>query len=78
MELALVPLCALLLIVALAVVAAGKSRALSHEDPEEARHPRRRRRDPRWAPRRGVLIRTRQRRRTRGARIVVPPGSRRP
>jgi hypothetical protein len=77
MELALVPLCALLLIAALMIVTAGKSRALSHEDPCGRDRPRRGRRDPRWRSRRGVLIKTRQRRRSRGGSIVIPPGARR-
>lgn len=77
MELALVPLCALLLIVALIVVTAGKARVLDHEDPCGRDDRRRNRRDPKWRSRRGVLVRARQRRRTRGGAIVIPPGARR-
>jgi hypothetical protein len=77
MELALVPLCALLLIAALIVVTAGKSRALAHEDPCGRGRTRRNRRDPRWRSRRGVLFKARERRRTRGGTIVIPPGARR-
>jgi hypothetical protein len=74
MELALVPLCALLLIVALIVVTAGKARVLSHPDPCGGRRTRRRR-DPSWRARRGVLMKARQRRRIRGGTIVIPPGA---
>ena len=76
MELVLVPLCALLLIAALTVVAAGKARALSHPDPSGRRRSRRRR-DPGWRARRGVLLRAPRRRRARVGTIVIPPGTRR-
>jgi hypothetical protein len=80
MELALVPLCALLLIAALVVVTAGKARVVSEPDSEVGRPRRRQRREPGWHPHRAVVFKTRrrQRRRVRGDTIVIPPGARRP
>ena len=77
MEPLFVPLCVVLLIAALLTVAAGKARGLSRARGSESSRARPSSRDPRWRPRRPVLMKARRVRRTRRSQIVIPPGSRR-
>ena len=78
MEPLFVPLCVVLLIAALLTVAAGKARGLSRARGSESSRARPSSRDPRWRPRRPVLMKVRRVRRTkRHPQIVIPPGSRR-
>ena len=71
MEPVLVPLFAALIVAALAIVAAGKARALYRT--RDAFKPRQPRRDRHWRSGRGVLLGKRRRRRET---IVIPPGTR--
>jgi hypothetical protein len=73
MEALLVPLCAILVAIAIATLVAGKARALDRGADE----PRpRTRRDPRWRSSRPVLVRAKRvRRRSDKPRIVIPRGA---
>ena len=75
MEILLVPLCAILCVAALAMVTAGKARAMSRADGDDDSHAPPRWRDRHWRPRRPVVFSVRRRRTATRSGIVIPRGA---